>query len=279
MEAFVVNILRLTSNHQLRLEYIPVFDNRLPYIHNDYSFNPLSARENKSLCYHTSYIIVMSFKSIDSNQICDEDEEATFLTYSKETGMSQRSTRTPKTLICALLGVVVVVVAATGAFAFGARVKIEKDSNSPARLNTFLGDCGDTPTAARLRGCIFDPMSFTWDFPACYDAKLSNEFRNQYGFRHYEDWQGTVEVPYEIVALGERDLHSSWEQHLMHCLYTWKKFNYAYNRRKPIDSYIRDSNHTDHCGDMWIEQLYTPSNIATVNTINVVKYTSCFTSA
>src|SRR2546421_1717786 len=31
-------------------------------------------------------------------------------------------------------------------------------------------DCGNTPTEALRRGCIFDPISFAWQTPECYDG-------------------------------------------------------------------------------------------------------------
>jgi hypothetical protein len=71
-----------------------------------------------------------------------------------------------------------------------------------------VGDSGDSHEQARQRGSMFDNMSFTWNLPACSNAELIEDYRQQYDFQYYEDRGVTVEVQYEIVALGELYLHS-----------------------------------------------------------------------
>jgi hypothetical protein len=157
----------------------------------------------------------------------------------------------------------------------GADRSVNNESKSVPNVNHAIQDCGSNPVEARKRGCIFDTMSFTWVRPECDDRELSVDFRRRYGYRYYEDDAGRTEVPYQIVQLGERDLYSSWEQHLVHCLYTWRKLHRSHEIGRPVDSYIANINHTWHCGEQWIEQLNNPSAPQTLNTLIYVKYTKC----
>jgi hypothetical protein len=179
-----------------------------------------------------------------------------------------------------LFMIVVVVVAATNlilnyqvASRSATETPIFKDST--IELNRILDTCGSSPKEARMNGCVFDPMSFTWHSPACHDGELSKEFRESYHFRYFEDEHGTEEIQYDDVQLGERDLYASWEQHLVHCLYTWRQFHRAYHQRRPIDSYIGNYHHTHHCGDQIMEQIKKPSDLAALNTLIKIKYTDC----
>jgi hypothetical protein len=213
-----------------------------------------------------------------------EDENAAFLSSLKaaRTDQSVRENRHWGTLSLTLFGLLMTALViggvSTAAYQQGLTVRLREQAQPTAEMSKVLGDCGDNPAEARQRGCMFDTISFTWDLPACFNAELVDDYRRQYGFRYYEDRAGVVEVPYEIVALGERDLHSSWEQHLIHCIYTWRKFHNAWNFGLPVDSYISNVNHTHHCGEEWIEQLYSPLDISSINSMIFVKYPNCVTN-
>ena len=234
-----------------------------------------SSTVKKSLLPHP-----ISSKMNYTQETADDQENTTFLTQSKNaTFVESRAKKRPSmVLFFTCLSTLVVVIVLTGILAFLGRIHFGNNSKPFDRVNKTLRNCGDNPTAARQRGCVFDEISFTWDHPACYNAKLSNEFRQRFGFRYFADWEGAVEIPSAVVALGERDLKSTWEQHLIHCVYVWRKFHYAYNSGQPIDTYIGSFNHTHHCGEQWIEQVQTPHNISSIKTKILVKYPSCAVS-
>jgi hypothetical protein len=68
-----------------------------------------------------------------------------------------------------------------------------------------LGDCGLSHTVedARARGCVFDPMSWLWVRPECYEQELIDDFMNRTEWLWHTDWRLTPEseVPLEAVII------------------------------------------------------------------------------
>jgi hypothetical protein len=136
-------------------------------------------------------------------------------------------------------------------------------------------DCGNNPTTARERGCHFDIMSMIWIPHECYDPELTEEFASE------KDWEwslhenGTDLIPAEEIRKG--DIRKGWvrfEYHITHCLYTWRKVIKQVERGgAPIDGYVSNHTHTEHCS-MMLSLRSTPAE--KWNTPFVVLYPTCY---
>ena len=115
--------------------------------------------------------------------------------------------------------------------------------------------CGTTPSQALTAGCVFDPMSFVWTQPACYDAVLAEEFLSlghhrgsQSGWKWYHDREGLLYANETLVLRGVfASLHVSWEYHRQHCVFMLRKMQRAVAGGKSLDGYVAEVGHTKHC--------------------------------
>lgn len=139
---------------------------------------------------------------------------------------------------------------------------LQHGTNDPlvqaAASRTIIRDCGSTAIEARKRGCRFDPISFSWLSPECYDSELVDSFLAMNRWAWYtskaDSPRHTVAMPYRIVALGEQDhLWVTREFHIHHCTFQWKKMHRAILGGKPIDGYIGNYSHTEHCEHVLVE--------------------------
>jgi hypothetical protein len=137
--------------------------------------------------------------------------------------------------------------------------------------------CGSTPVEARERGCRFDVNSFCWLPAPCDDEALAREFEQLAAWEWFRDENKTQPLSGEQVATGEfTDLHVSWEYHLQHCTFMWRKLHRAILGRggkAAVDSYIGEMKHTRHCADMLLN--YRDEPLDTFDTFIVVKFPHC----
>jgi hypothetical protein len=87
-----------------------------------------------------------------------------------------------------------------------------------------IGDCGSSHTVeeARAMGCKFDPMSWLWVRPECYDQELIDDFMNRTEWSWHTDWKLTpeTEVPLDIIFRGDHpQLFTAKKYHAIHCQY------------------------------------------------------------
>jgi hypothetical protein len=174
-----------------------------------------------------------------------------------------------------------------------------------SKSNAWL-DCGTDASTAVARSCVFDLMSFSWLLPDCYDAELTEEFLNYHDasidvrnetvgedtqWQWFTSGTGDVAVPLPEVARGEYDeLYVSWEYHIVHCVFMWKKLHRAITGSRVVDSYIGNIAHTDHCGRMLLksdtaaaslastrrmEHAHSPAMEIGLSTIILTKYPTC----
>ncbi|KAI9858801.1 MAG: hypothetical protein M1813_007268 [Trichoglossum hirsutum] len=109
-------------------------------------------------------------------------------------------------------------------------------------------DCGTNAETARKRGCHFDIMSFTWLRHECFDRELTEQFSREKKWQWSLNANGTSLVSEEQIRRGDVEVGwVTWEYHLTHCLYTWKKLNRAVGRGAPIDGSIALLDHTPLC--------------------------------
>jgi hypothetical protein len=128
-------------------------------------------------------------------------------------------------------------------------------SQTEAQTAVNLQPCGSNSTAALSFGCVFDPMSFSWLPPPCYDAELTSEFLQLKRWEWYFDVNNTAPAPLEEVLRGDHPkLYVSWEYHLYHCTYMWRKMHRALLAERPLDGYIGSYEHTGHCEGRLLEQ-------------------------
>lgn len=122
---------------------------------------------------------------------------------------------------------------------------------SPQLKPSNIISCGVTPTQARSNGCLFDVMSFSWLPPACYDELLVADFLALQPWDWFSDSLGTEPVSLEVALKGDAaQMYVSWQYHITHCVFMWKKMHRALKRDGVIDAYIGNYNHTSHCGHM-----------------------------
>ncbi|KAJ5958812.1 uncharacterized protein N7479_005962 [Penicillium vulpinum] len=122
-----------------------------------------------------------------------------------------------------------------------------------------LGDCGPNHTVeeAREYGCVFDPMSWLWVRPECYDKVLIDDFMNRTEWSWHTDWKLTPEtkVPLDVVFSGEHpQLYTSKKYHSIHCTYMWQKMHKALLEHGPVDSDLTNWHHTHHCEQVLLDQ-------------------------
>ena len=135
-----------------------------------------------------------------------------------------------------------------------------------------ITNCGTSASEALSLHCQYDPMSFAWLPPACYDSELTSEFLQLQDWSWYPDLKSTKAVPLSAVFKGEFDyLYVSWEYHLTHCAYMWKKMASAIESKSPLDGYIADIGHTNHCAEMLTKD--RPRNLT--NTLIYTKFVDC----
>lgn len=133
--------------------------------------------------------------------------------------------------------------------------------------------CGNSSESALAAGCKFDIMSFTWSHPDCFDGELMTEFLSLRNWTWWFDTAGEHSVPLDKVASGRyTNLYVTWEYHLAHCTFMWKKMHRAISQQRPLDSYIGNFNHTVHCERMLLNHM---NLLEDKNTIIRIKYPYC----
>jgi hypothetical protein len=94
------------------------------------------------------------------------------------------------------------------------------------RLSTVAmveyGDCGQTETVeeARALGCVFDPMSWIWVRPECYDGELIAGFFSQTNFSWHTEpkLKPETKLSMDIIHRGDHPkLFTQKDYHTVHC--------------------------------------------------------------
>lgn len=144
------------------------------------------------------------------------------------------------------------------------------------------GDCGQSETVeeAREKGCVFDPMSWIWVRPECYDAELVAEFMNSTDFSWHTEpkLKPETKLGMDVIFRGDHPkLFTQKDYHTVHCFvrllpassflgnpgltqltpsqYMMKKMHKAILEHRPIDSYLTEWHHTNHCGMVMLNDI------------------------
>ncbi|KAF7114712.1 hypothetical protein CNMCM5793_009663 [Aspergillus hiratsukae] len=119
------------------------------------------------------------------------------------------------------------------------------------RDNIHILHCGDTPAEARAMGCKFQIHTYAWVPAPCFDGVLQKEWLDIRDWEYYTDKYDQGEpVNISVALAGERNLYSTWGQHIEHCAFTWRKFTRA-QAGSGVLLTNRDLSyeHAHHCSD------------------------------
>ena len=124
--------------------------------------------------------------------------------------------------------------------------------SEPARLNPKY-HCGNSSTEALQRGCHFDLSLVGWVPAPCFSATLNQRFMD-YGWRFFEDQNGTREVSIERIAESAGTREPFWAQHgfhVTHCELAWERMHLNLRGEGPrLTTHLLSLEHTMHCGMM-----------------------------
>lgn len=160
-------------------------------------------------------------------------------------------------------------ISTTDADADHQRLSLGSDDASP---------CGHSRAEALAAGCVFDMLSYAWIPPDCYDAALTAEFEGLSDWRYFSQKDSaSPQIPHAVVALGEHHhLFVTWEWHLRHCTYIWKRYMRATLPDGPmhsVDNVTVSDAHTLHCERLILRK--DPPDLQKVNTRVRLKYLKC----
>ena len=74
------------------------------------------------------------------------------------------------------------------------------------------------------------------------------------------------------VRLGEGPCYVPWAHHLWHCGFLWRKMHKAVMAKTPVDSYIGNYTHTEHCSAIMAGEVH---GMLEVNTFMALKFPYC----
>ncbi|CZT03571.1 uncharacterized protein RAG0_10291 [Rhynchosporium agropyri] len=123
--------------------------------------------------------------------------------------------------------------------------------------------CGHTPTEAVAQGCIFDVMTTSWQHPDCYDEDLNAEIMALHAPWPFYWSSGPPNerptapemlhlIPLEELGFYEGTFWATKEYHVWHCIYAWRQMHRAVEKGRKLDGFLRNYEHTAHCGRLII---------------------------
>ena len=134
--------------------------------------------------------------------------------------------------------------------------------------------CGNDANTARSLGCEFDPLTFAWLPPRCYDYNLTAEFLQ------VQEWQWWRQRPdgsrrqlslVNVMQSSDTTLYVTWEYHRQHCTYLWLKMHRAMMSGAPIDGVSMMDIITDVCDGV----LRAKTELNDTSVPGYVRYPSC----
>ena len=117
--------------------------------------------------------------------------------------------------------------------------------------------CGSSTAEAKAMGCKFDLLGPAWYPDHCRDDELTTEFLKGGGgpngtWQFWKDHAHTIPMTIEEVSLIPDDpegaFYSTWEFHVKHCTFQWRKFIRSLERGiVNVDMENTGTGHVDHC--------------------------------
>lgn len=131
--------------------------------------------------------------------------------------------------------------------------------------------CGSTPTEARQKKCLFEPMLSAWVPLECSYLDVIEEYQETYGDIHalwpwYWDKNATKRVEqeeFDILRAGNYTIiYTPYRaSHDLHCLYSWRKVSTALGRNlTTADARSAQFYHATHCAQHITHSLYHPES-------------------
>lgn len=120
-------------------------------------------------------------------------------------------------------------------------------------------ECGDTVSEAIRLGCEFDPVSFAWLPERCLDRELAAQLTSQTNWTLHADPDGKLPKSDMAFASNESATYISNSNHILHCLYSWRRLHRMILSGKPYHSGL-SYGHTVHCTETVLDAVLRPPN-------------------
>lgn len=141
-------------------------------------------------------------------------------------------------------------------------------------VNDQILDCGTTAEEARMKGCVFDIMHYSWTPVPCYNRTLSEQYWRGLlddGIEFWNDHLKTHTLSHEDILSGKYEYSwTSWRLHLNHCKYIIHRELQQLTYGTPVDSVTRNISHTEHC----LKEIQRPEDVNTM-LLTGVAYLKC----
>ncbi|ORY70414.1 uncharacterized protein BCR38DRAFT_471714 [Pseudomassariella vexata] len=122
---------------------------------------------------------------------------------------------------------------------------------SPAEIEAEEWNyCGRSSLTAKARGCVMEPLFYGWMPPQCVFPELTSAHPVFEDRKFYKDRNMTMELAPEQLWAGEEIMVYTHRYHGEHCLFQWRKLQYAMDHRMEfLDNKTISLHHTTHCAD------------------------------
>ncbi|KAH7061592.1 hypothetical protein B0J12DRAFT_565056 [Macrophomina phaseolina] len=157
--------------------------------------------------------------------------------------------------------IILFVIVVSGLFLVGIYAGADEPLYAYDKVDPRSRRCGKTAAEARARGCHFSPVSFAWLPEECMDRELDEEFRNL-NWTLYSDVNKTRIKTEDEFADDLTDTFLTNENHVLHCVYSWKRMHRAIIAGKTLHTGL-SYHHTEHCGMVMSTRWEDPKAIIT----------------
>lgn len=120
-------------------------------------------------------------------------------------------------------------------------------------------ECGTTVSEAKVAGCEFDPVTFLSLPERCLDRELAAELLGNTTWTVHADPAATIPKSVEEFAANDTLTFITSYNHLIHCVYGWKRMHRLLLAGKPYPSTMAYV-HTHHYGEIILDAAKRPHN-------------------